>query len=75
MECLRLAKFAPLEVREYVENVLSSKSKYLDLRALSRQLARRDYSRELDARDFIDKDRLLRDVLQGTALKDFMEKY
>lgn len=70
-----MAKFAPLEMRERVENLLSSKSKYLDLRALSRQLAKRDYSRELDPKEYIDKERLLRDVHDGSALKDFMSRY
>lgn len=75
LECLRLAKFAPLETRERVERLLASKSKYLDLRALSRQLARRDYAQELDPKDFIDRERLLRDIHEGSALKEFMAKY
>ena len=75
LECLRLAKVAPLETRERVESLLASKSKYLDLRALSRQLARRDFAHRPDPKDFIDKERLLRDIHEGSALKDFMAKY
>lgn len=72
LECLRLAKFAPTEVQEQVEMVLDSKCKYLDLKGLRQYLERKDFGKAFEVKNFLDQQRLLRDMHAGTALQDFV---
>lgn len=47
----------------------------MDLNALKNHLAKGDYSQELDPKNFINKNLLLKDVQQGKALEEFMTQY
>jgi hypothetical protein len=69
LDCLRLSKFAPKEAREEIEGIISSNGKYLDLALLHRRLESKDFSSKFEAKDFLDQEKLLRDVHDGTALK------
>lgn len=73
MDCLRLSKFAPKEAREEIEGIISSNGKYLDLALLHQRLESKDFSSKFEAKDFLDQEKLLRDVHDGTALKSLME--
>ena len=74
-DCYKLAQFAPKDARDRVEQLVKGGHKYVDLNALKNHLARGDYSKELDPKNFIDKDALLRDIQKGSALEDFMAQY
>jgi len=62
-------------VREQVESIIKSKSKYLNLNYLKNYLSRGKFNQELAPKDFLDQSALIKDVQQGHALEDFMQQY
>lgn len=64
-DCYKLAQFAPKDAKDRVELIVKGGHKYVDLNALKNHLARGDYSEELDPKNFIDQDALLRDMQKG----------
>ena len=71
LECLRLANYAPKDIKNTVIGMLQSKSKYLDYGGLAEYLAKRDYSEEFDPTEFIHEEDLFRDMSCGDALQGF----
>lgn len=55
--------------------VVDSKCKYLDLKGLHRYLERKDFAKAFEAKNFLDQQRLLRDMHAGNALQDFVAQY
>ena len=55
--------------------VLDSKCKYLDLKGLHQYLERKDFAKAFEAKNFLDQQRLLRDMHAGNALQDFVAQY
>jgi len=76
LECLRLSKYAPKEIRDQIEAILKSNSQYLDRTALLDYLTKRDWTtEEFSANLFIDQSKVIKDVQEGNVLKNFMSKY
>jgi len=45
------------------------------LASLRQKLETRDFSKRFEAKDFLDQERLMRDVHEGNVLQDFMKEY
>lgn len=72
LECLRLSKFAPKEIKDKIEAILKSNSQYLDRTALLNYLIKRDWtseeSEEFTANLFMDQTKIIQDVQEGNVL-------
>ena len=72
-QCLEMLGTMDSQVKEQVLDAVRSNSKYIDFEKLAKHLSKN--SGEIRLEDFIDNDRLMKDVSDGKALSSFLSEF
>ena len=72
-QCLEMLGTMDSQVKEQVLDAVRSNSKYIDFEKLAKHLSKN--SGEIRLEDFIDNDRLVKDVSDGKALSSFLSEF